>query len=86
MASGKYKDIHVGIRINPQVGLGTIKEMSTSGDHSKFGVGYNDYKEEIYKVYYDRPWMNGIHVHVGSQGNDQLVKPFSKIHQDAIAS
>jgi len=68
VATGKYKDVNVGVRINPQVGLGTIKEMSTSGDHSKFGIGYINYQDEIYKMYAERPWLNGIHVHVGSQG------------------
>jgi diaminopimelate decarboxylase len=67
--TGKYTSINVGLRVNPQVGLGTIKEMSTSGDFSKFGFGYNDYKEQIFQAYEERPWLNGIHVHVGSQGN-----------------
>jgi diaminopimelate decarboxylase len=68
VATGKYKDLNVGIRVNPQVGLGTIKEMSTSGDHSKFGIAFNDFQEILYQSYQESPWLNGIHVHVGSQG------------------
>ena len=81
--SGKYKNVKVGIRVNPQVGLGTIKEMSTSGtnfsnhissdtgDYSKFGVGLHTYSKEIFQAYAERPWLNGIHVHVGSQGTNR---------------
>lgn len=60
--------LNIGIRINPQIGLGTIKEMSTSGKYTKFGIGSVDYKDQILEVYSKYSWLNGIHVHVGSQG------------------
>eukprot|EP01119_Soliformovum_irregulare_P012336 TRINITY_DN3194_c0_g1_i1.p1 TRINITY_DN3194_c0_g1~~TRINITY_DN3194_c0_g1_i1.p1 ORF type:complete len:439 (+),score=120.11 TRINITY_DN3194_c0_g1_i1:28-1344(+) len=63
-----YSNVKVGLRVNPQIGEGQIKEMSTAGAYSKFGWGINNDIEGLYKAYYDRPWMNGIHVHVGSQG------------------
>eukprot|EP01114_Cavostelium_apophysatum_P021025 TRINITY_DN7214_c0_g1_i2.p1 TRINITY_DN7214_c0_g1~~TRINITY_DN7214_c0_g1_i2.p1 ORF type:complete len:447 (-),score=110.25 TRINITY_DN7214_c0_g1_i2:57-1373(-) len=68
MASGEYKTANIGLRINPQVGLGTIKEMSTSGAVSKFGIAYFDYKDKIFDAYKRNSFLNGIHIHVGSQG------------------
>jgi diaminopimelate decarboxylase len=50
------------------VGAGSIKEMSTSAATSKFGIGIDGDIERIYNAYLERPWLNGIHVHVGSQG------------------
>jgi len=68
LSSGNYPKANVGLRINPQVGLGTIKEMSTSGNVSKFGIAYNDFSDKIYQAYAEYSWLNGIHIHVGSQG------------------
>lgn len=60
----------IGIRINPQVGLGGIEAMSTAGEHSKFGVPLRDpgNRERLLAAYAARPWLRWIHVHVGSQG------------------
>lgn len=58
----------LGLRINPQTGSGAIAAMSTATSTSKFGVGLADAREEIVQAYLDRPWMNLIHVHSGSQG------------------
>jgi len=63
-----YPVVNVGLRINPQVGAGNIKEMGTSVPTSKFGIAPDGDMEKIYKAYLDRPWLNGLHVHVGSQG------------------
>jgi len=65
---GNYQNVKVGLRINPQVGAGKIKEMGTSGATSKFGIPIDEGIEKIYKSYADRPWLNGMHIHVGSQG------------------
>ncbi|WIO75194.1 diaminopimelate decarboxylase [Porticoccaceae bacterium LTM1] len=60
----------IGYRINPQVGSGVIKAMSTAGQHSKFGVPLDDpgNREQIINDYLSHPWLNTMHTHVGSQG------------------
>lgn len=60
----------IGIRVNPQVGFGGIEAMSTSGEHSKFGVPLRDpgNRARLVDTYARRPWLRWIHVHVGSQG------------------
>lgn len=63
-------DSDIGIRVNPQVGLGGIEAMSTAGEHAKFGVPLRDpgNRARLVAAYARRPWLRWIHVHVGSQG------------------
>ena len=63
-----YEGAKVGLRINPQVGLGQIKDMSTAGDISKFGIAFKENSEEVFASYKRNKFLNGIHIHVGSQG------------------
>jgi len=58
----------VGIRINPQVGTGTIAESSVAGEYSKFGVPIKTRRKELLAAFRDYPWLTGVHLHVGSQG------------------
>ena len=58
----------VGIRINPQVGLGSILESSVAGEYSKFGLPIKTRKQELLKAFSENPWLTGVHLHVGSQG------------------
>jgi diaminopimelate decarboxylase len=58
----------VGIRINPQIGLGTIAESSVAGEYSKFGVPVNYLRAELEQAYLTHRWLTGVHLHVGSQG------------------
>lgn len=60
----------IGIRVNPQIGLGGIEAMSTAGEQSKFGVPLRDpgNRARLVAAYARRPWLRWIHVHVGSQG------------------
>jgi len=60
----------IGIRINPQVGAGTISAMSTATASSKFGVALEDpgNREALIAAYRNFPWLTALHTHVGSQG------------------
>ncbi len=60
----------IGFRINPQIGAGSIKLSSTATLTSKFGVGLQDpgNRRRLTELYLANPWLNAIHVHVGSMG------------------
>ena len=58
----------IGIRINPQVGTGTILESSVAGEYSKFGVPIKTRRNELIEAFTKYDWLTGVHLHVGSQG------------------
>jgi len=60
----------LGLRINPQVGAGSIEAMSTASARSKFGVPLEDSggRQAILAAFDRYPWLTRLHVHVGSQG------------------
>ncbi|DAZ99327.1 TPA: hypothetical protein N0F65_005178 [Lagenidium giganteum] len=64
----KHK-LQIGLRINPVVGGGTIAATSTATVTSKFGMPLTaDTSERLFSIYQNNPWLQGVHVHVGSQG------------------
>jgi diaminopimelate decarboxylase len=73
----------VGIRINPQVGTGTIAESSVAGEYSKFGVPLKTKGKELEKAFLSYPWLTGVHLHVGSQGcsMDLLLNGIGEIYR-----
>jgi diaminopimelate decarboxylase len=60
----------VGVRVNPQLGGGSIEAMSTATATSKFGVALADpgARAWVVRAFLDRPWLTRLHCHVGSQG------------------
>ncbi|MFC7819500.1 diaminopimelate decarboxylase [Streptomyces sp. NPDC057367] len=60
----------LGIRVNPQVGGGSIEALSTATATSKFGVALRDEgaREWVVRAFLDRPWLTRLHAHTGSQG------------------
>ncbi|MFE9250086.1 diaminopimelate decarboxylase [Streptomyces sp. NPDC007088] len=68
--AGREPGAPLGMRINPQVGTGTIGAMSTATATSKFGVALRDEgaEEWIVDSFLDRPWLTRLHTHTGSQG------------------
>ncbi|WP_205547795.1 diaminopimelate decarboxylase [Leucobacter sp. wl10] len=60
----------IGIRVNPQAGVGAIAAMSTAGEHSKFGIPLRDSgnRAQLVDAYLERPWLSRLHAHIGSQG------------------
>ncbi|OQR80626.1 diaminopimelate decarboxylase [Thraustotheca clavata] len=59
----------IGLRINPVVGGGTIAASSTATATSKFGLIWTpETEDELVNLFATHSWLQGIHVHVGSQG------------------
>lgn len=60
----------LGLRVNPQIGAGSIGALSTATRTSKFGVALRDEgaREWLVRAFLDRPWLNRLHTHSGSQG------------------
>ncbi len=58
----------IGLRINPQIGVGTIAESSVAGEYSKFGVPIKFSRADLEMAFLTNPWLTGVHLHVGSQG------------------
>ncbi|MFJ9032643.1 diaminopimelate decarboxylase [Streptomyces sp. NPDC102274] len=60
----------LGLRINAQVGGGSIGALSTATATSKFGIALRDEgaRAWIVQAFLDRPWLTRLHTHSGSQG------------------
>ncbi|MFC9929661.1 diaminopimelate decarboxylase [Streptomyces sp. NPDC127190] len=60
----------LGLRVNPQVGGGSIGATSTATPTSKFGVALRDEgaREWVVRACLERPWLTRLHAHTGSQG------------------
>lgn len=60
----------IGLRVNPEVGAGSIAAMSTATERSKFGVAARgaNARDHIIEIFSTHPWLTRVHTHVGSQG------------------
>ncbi|MFK7929511.1 MAG: diaminopimelate decarboxylase [Myxococcota bacterium] len=63
-AMGAPKNARIGLRVNPQIGAGSIGFTSTVSRKSKFGVPLSEAAKWV-QAY---PFITGLHVHTGSQG------------------
>ncbi|MEM9748387.1 MAG: diaminopimelate decarboxylase [Actinomycetota bacterium] len=74
-ALGESSSSVIGVRLNPDVGSGTIGTTSVGGRGSRFGAPADQVVEMFATHAADLAGLRGLHVHVGSQGCslDQLV-------------
>ncbi|MGW7405539.1 diaminopimelate decarboxylase [Streptomyces sp. NPDC054833] len=68
--AGRDPVSQIGVRVNSQVGGGTIAAMSTATQTSKFGIPLSDpdSRRELQRAFQDHPWLTWVHTHAGSQG------------------
>lgn len=75
----------LGMRINPQVGTGSIGAMSTATPTSKFGVALGDegVEEWVVRSFLERPWLTRLHTHTGSQGVplELMARAVRRVHE-----
>jgi diaminopimelate decarboxylase len=66
----------VGVRINPETGMGAIAATSVAVQRSKFGVSLREGRAALERAFSDYPWLTGLHLHIGSQGTsrEQLIQ------------
>ncbi|WP_328970127.1 diaminopimelate decarboxylase [Streptomyces sp. NBC_00239] len=69
MASAQSRS-PLGLRVNPQIGAGSIGSTSTATATSKFGFALRDEgaRARVVAAYAERPWLTRLHTHSGSQG------------------
>ena len=63
-----HPSTRVGVRVNPQLDDGTIAATSVGGRASRFGLPIDAVLEHVVPVMRQHPIVQGLHVHVGSQG------------------
>lgn len=73
----------VGVRINPEIGPGSINTTSVAVHNSKFGVSLRQCHAALTHAFSTYPWLTAIHVHVGSQGMspEQLLSGVGAVYQ-----
>ena len=78
----------IGIRINPEIGSGSIDSTSVAVVNSKFGVPLSTQRDHLLKIISECRWLSGIHVHIGSQGmsQDQLVSGINRVYEFFLES
>jgi len=59
---------NIGLRVNPQVGAGSISTTSVADSYSKFAIPIKEQNEQLLRAFRQHPWLCGVHLHTGSQG------------------
>lgn len=80
LSQDRLANSDIGLRVNPEIGLGNIQLTSTASTTSKFGVSMMNNYDAIVDAFSQKSWLRRLHVHVGSQGMsiDNLVKGVSR--------
>ena len=52
----------LGLRVNPQVGGGSILETSTATSSSKFGIPINEYYDDIMQSFTKYPFLQVLQI------------------------
>jgi diaminopimelate decarboxylase len=68
--AGRVPVSPIGVRVNSQVGGGSIAAMSTATSTSKFGVPLSDpgSRGKLLEAFGKHRWLTWVHTHAGSQG------------------
>jgi diaminopimelate decarboxylase len=67
--AGETCESVIGVRINPQLGAGTIAATGTVAKTSKFGIPLEEEnRNRLLKIFASNKWLTSVHCHVGSQG------------------
>jgi diaminopimelate decarboxylase len=71
----------IGLRVNPALEGARIAATFTGGPGSKFGIALDTDRGAILAAFAAHPWLDGLHVHVGSQGASPalLVRGVSRV-------
>jgi diaminopimelate decarboxylase len=71
----------IGLRVNPEIEGARIEATFTAGRGSKFGVPLDADRGAIREAFAEHPWLDGLHVHAGSQGVplDRLIDAIARV-------
>ncbi|CDL85088.1 hypothetical protein [Xenorhabdus szentirmaii] len=68
----KFPNTQVSIRINPGFGSGLVKKLTSGGNHSSFGLWFEQFDEAITLAKHYSLTIKRVHLHIGS-GHDSAV-------------
>jgi diaminopimelate decarboxylase len=60
----------IGVRVNPEIGGGSIDTHSTSEPWSKFGIGVHQYQDDLIQAFKTRPYLRMLHWYVYCRESD----------------
>ena len=79
----KKKEVHIALRINPEIEPGTHHHIATGKKGTKFGLSFDQAKEILLKRGdCNNIKINGLHMHIGSQITS--LKPYEEAVQKMV--